>query len=109
MRAISLFVMIVLLVLAVFFAMANKQDISLGIWPLAMQWDMPLFLPILSALTIGFFCGGFVSWRAAGRVRKQLRQSMRENRDAAVELDRLKADLKQAQSTAPSGAPQIAA
>ncbi len=109
MRAISLFVMIVLLVLAVFFSMANKQDISLGIWPLAIRQDMPLFLPILGALAIGFFCGGFVSWRAAGRVRKQLRQSMRENRDAAVETDRLKADLKQAQSTATGSPPQIAA
>lgn len=120
MRAIGLFVLLILLIAAVFFSMANREMVEIGFWPLGVQQATPLFLPILAALVIGFFAGWAGAWRAAGRLRRQLRQALRDNRDAAIAIDRLKQDLKAAQSAqapaqatgpagGPGGPPQIAA
>lgn len=108
MRAIGLFLLLLLLIAAVFFSMANRELTSIGIWPLDVRQDMPLFLPILGALALGFIGGWIGAWRKSGQVRKQLRGAMRSHRDATVEIDRLKGELKQAQSTA-TDVPQIAA
>lgn len=109
MRAIGYFILLVLLIAAVFFSMANRDVVSIGFWPLDVRQEAPLFLPILAALVIGFFVSGFLSWRRASSVRRQLRQAMRDHRDAAIEIDRLKAELKAAQSAPAGGVPQIAA
>jgi uncharacterized integral membrane protein len=109
MRAIALFVLLILLVAAVFFSMANRGMTSIGFWPLDIRFDMPLFLPILGALVVGFVAGWIGCWNKAGQVRRQLRQSMRDNRDAAIEIDRLKEEVKRAQSSGGAAPPQIAA
>jgi len=110
MRATGLIVLLALLIAAVFFSMANREIITLGIWPLDLSLGMPLFLPILGAVVAGFVLGWLGAWRNAGQARKQLRQALRDNRNAAVETDRLKGDLKQAQNAATAGNPsQIAA
>ncbi|MGZ0188530.1 MAG: LapA family protein [Alphaproteobacteria bacterium] len=110
MRAIGLIILLVLLVAAVFFSMANREIVTLGIWPLDLRLGMPIFLPVLGAVAVGFVLGWLGAWRKAGQVRKQLRQALRENRDAAIEVDRLKGELKLAQSSnVASSSPQIAA
>lgn len=113
MRAIGLFLLLILLLAAVFFSMANRDVVQIGIWPLDVRIGMPLFLPILGALAAGFLVGMCGAWFGAGAVRKQLRQALRDNRDAAGDIDRLKTELKAAQSAQaggqPGGPPQIAA
>ncbi len=99
MRAIGLILMLALLALAVFFSMANRDIVALGLWPLDIRVAVPLFAPILGAVVIGFVLGWFGGWMKAGQARRQLRQAMRDGRDAAVEIDRLKAALKAAQSS----------
>ena len=73
MRAIGLIVLLVLLVAAVFFSMANREVVTLGIWPLDLRIGMPVFLPILGAVVMGFVLGWLGAWRKAGQVRKHLR------------------------------------
>lgn len=98
MRAIGLLLLLILLVAAVFFSMANREIVEIGFWPLDVAWSTPLFLPVFIALVVGFFSGWIGSWIHEGRARKQLRAAMRQNRDDGIEIDRLKDELKQAQS-----------
>jgi len=110
MRAIGFFLLLLLLIASVFFSMANMAPVEIGFWPLDVRQEMPLFLPILACIAIGFLAGLVGGWMNGGGVRRQLRQALRERRDAASENERLKAELKAAQSTAPAGGPpQIAA
>lgn len=108
MRAIGLLLLLILLIAAVFFSMANRETVEIGFWPLDVAKPMPLFLPVFVALVVGFFAGWIGSWVHEGRARKQLREAMRQNRDDAVQIDRLKRDLKEAQS-GQATVPQIAA
>ncbi len=112
MRAIGMFILLLLLIAAVFFSMANREIAHIGVWPLDMRLDMPVFLPILGCLAAGFVAGWIGGWRNAGATRRQLRQALRAHRDAAVEVDRLKGELKRLQNTSAVTAgrdPQIAA
>lgn len=101
MRTIGLVIMILLLAAAVFFSMANREIVGIGFWPLEVRQEMPMFVPILGAIVVGFVIGWIGCWKANGRVRRQLREALRRNRDDAVEIDRLKGELKKAQSTIP--------
>lgn len=103
MRAIGLFLLLLLLIAAVFFSMANREAAELGVWPLSGRLAMPLFLPILGGLAGGFLVGYAGGWMGAGAARKQLRQALRERRDLELENENLKADLKAAQSTNAAG------
>ena len=112
MRALGFILLLIILVAAVFFSMANREMASLGFWPLDIRFEMPIFVPIFVALAIGFLIGWVGAWMKDGRVRKQLRQALRDKRDLEVEADKLKAALKQAQSSKPDASgdtPQIAA
>lgn len=103
MRAIGLFLLLLLLIAAVFFSMANRETVGLGFWPLDVRLAMPLFLPILGCLAAGFLFGYAGGWMGAGAARKQLRQALRERRDLELENENLKADLKAAQSASAAG------
>ena len=108
MRAIGLLLLLIILVAAVFFSMANRETVEIGFWPLNVGVATPLFLPVFVALVVGFFSGWIGSWKHEGRARKQLRAAMRQNRDDAIEIERLKDELKQAQG-AQGDVPKIAA
>lgn len=103
MRAAGLIVLLVILLAAIFFSMANREDVLLGLWPLNIRIAVPLFAPILGGVALGFVIGWAGSWIKNRFVRKQLRGAMRECLDAQAQIDQLKADLKAAESDQNSG------
>jgi len=72
-----LFFWIVLVPLAgllVVFAVTNRQGITLDLWPLPFQVDLPLYLALLGTLILGFVVGVVVaSVSAAGRRARRAR------------------------------------
>jgi uncharacterized integral membrane protein len=103
MRAVGLIVLLVILLAAVFFSMANREVTELGLWPLDVRIGVPLFAPILGGVVLGFLIGWAGCWLKDRHVRRQLRGSLRECMSQSAEIDRLKAELKTAQSDQATG------
>lgn len=75
----------------VLFAVVNRADVALSLWPLPWEIQAPLFLFTLGAIVFGFFFGALVTWISGGRTRQRLRHAQRELAEA-------QALLKQAQA-----------
>ena len=67
------------------FAVSNRAAVTLGLWPLPFELDLPLYLAILFALLAGFISGAMSAW-IAGR-RRRLENRVRGRRIAALERE----------------------
>lgn len=101
MRLISWILFVAVGTVAVLFAVDNRETVSLGVWPLPWQIDLPLFVPVLIAAAVGFLCGGAVAWTAGHRWRVRAR---RARRDVEMLERRLHAAAEQARRN-PAPAP----
>jgi uncharacterized integral membrane protein len=79
-----IFVALVAVVLALF-AVANREAVSIGLWPLPFVLDLPLYLALLAALLIGFAAGALAAWIAGRHGRREGRR--RGRRIAALERE----------------------
>ncbi len=86
-----------LLVVAVLFALSNRQAVDLSIWPLPFEVPVPVFVVALGGLAAGFFAGGVVAWFGAGRTRARARGAERALRNREVEIEDLRRRLKRAE------------
>lgn len=57
------------LLVVVLFALSNREPVSLGIWPLEMQWQVPLYLVVLGVGAVAFLLGASLGWISALRQR----------------------------------------
>ena len=67
------------------FAVSNRENVSLGLWPLPFVLDLPLYLAILFALLIGLVVGALAAWGAGASARREVRR--RGRRIAALERE----------------------
>jgi uncharacterized integral membrane protein len=64
------------------FAVANRHDVRLELWPLPWSVDLPVYLAVLGALGLGLVAGIVLTWlsghgaRHAARVNKNRAQSL---------------------------------
>ncbi len=84
--------------LVILFALMNRQEVSLSLWPLPWDISAPLFLFTLGAVVFGFLFGALVTWISDGTTRQKLREARRDLVNAKDEAAMLKrhADLKSA-------------
>jgi len=84
------------------FAVSNREAVTLGLWPLPLEFDLPLYLAILLALLIGFISGAAATWIAARHRRRESRR--RGRRIAALETELAARDAQPpgARETAPA-------
>ena len=68
-----------LLLVAGFFAVANRETVTVSLWPFAEALQMPLFLAIATPFYIGFALGALLAWGGAGGARGRDRKSTRLN------------------------------
>lgn len=84
--------------LIVVFAVANRHEIRLDLWPLPWAMDLPAYLAVLGALAKGIVIGAVAMWLSGFRGRRNARQQRRR----AESLER---QLRAAQSVPLPAAP----
>ncbi len=85
------------------FAVTNREEVAIDLWPLAYSVTLPVFAVVLIAILIGFIWGGVVTWLGAGRSRQRARELSRRleasHRDIAVlqrKIEKVEAAERQA-------------
>lgn len=79
-------------VIITIFSVSNRDFVTLSLWPLPYEIDMPLFLPIILALVVGLVVGLAYEWLVNGKHRREARRSGNELRklQAAVQEEKAK-------------------
>lgn len=94
----KLLVLVPLALIAVAFAVANRQGVTVSFDPVsdvpAFALSEPLFVLIILFVVAGVVIGGVATWLGQGRHRRALRAARRDNDDLRTEVSRLKADLQ---------------
>ena len=85
MRFLYWIISIPLAVLIAVFAVSNRTMVTLSLWPLPFEVDLPLFLPIMVTLLIGLGIGFAFEWLLQGKHRRAARRMDNE-------LKRIKTD-----------------
>lgn len=62
-----------LTIFLVLFAVSNRQMHAFSLYPLAQEIDLPIFLPIVFALFLGFLAGAFYVWNGQRAYRRKAR------------------------------------
>jgi uncharacterized integral membrane protein len=66
-----------LLFCGAFFAIANREPISIDLWPLSERIETPLFVALVTALYAGVALGALVAWWAGRHGRRAARDAPR--------------------------------
>ncbi|AJD54274.1 MULTISPECIES: LapA family protein [Thalassospira] len=74
MRILYWIISIPLAILIAIFAVSNRALVTLSLWPLPYEVDMPLFLPIMVALLIGLGIGLTYEWLVHGKHRRAVKR-----------------------------------
>jgi uncharacterized integral membrane protein len=90
MRRLSILITLPITLIILVFAIANRGAITVSLWPLPWQAELPGYLVILGSVLVGFAAGALVAWLSAGRRRRAARRSAAEARRLAEELAALK-------------------
>jgi uncharacterized integral membrane protein len=77
-------------IVAVVFALSNRQPVVIDIWPLELSLTAPLYLMLLLAALVGFILGGIAMWFTAGRSRKRAREAAAKLREMEGQIANLK-------------------
>ena len=92
MKFVSWIIMLPVAVVAVAFAVSNRDAVAVALWPFPGSLAAPLYAIVLAAVVVGFLAGGAVAWLSAGRARRQARRSTRRAESAEDTLSRLRQD-----------------
>lgn len=76
--------------LVILFALMNRQEVTLSLWPLPWDIAAPLFLFTLGAIVFGFFFGALSAYLSGATTRRKLRAANRALSDVKDELAILK-------------------
>jgi uncharacterized integral membrane protein len=98
MRRFGWIIGIPVIALVVIFAVMNRQDAALNLWPLPWDVQVPLFLLTLGAVLFGFLFGVLVMWVSGARQRRRLRDAKRHLDAAHSELQMARRETASARS-----------
>ena len=105
----KLLVLVPLALIAVAFAVANRQGVTVSFDPFASDVPAfalsgPLFVIIIVVVVTGVVIGGIATWFTQGRYRRAARTARREAQELQAEVAQLKAELQA--RTAQRGLPE---
>lgn len=80
MKLVRWVVRLVLLILFVVFAVANRHAVTVSFDPLPLSYPVPLFLVVFAAIFVGFLAGGGLAWMRGGSWRRRAREAEKEQR-----------------------------
>ena len=98
MRRFAWIVTLPLIAIVTVFAVMNRQDVALDLWPLPWEFATPVFLLTLLLILFGFVFGVLVMWFTGAKQRRQLRQAKRDLDAAKMELHTLRRQPSQPRS-----------
>ena len=81
MRTLNAFLATVFAVLVILFAVSNRGQVDITIWPFPFQATMGVYAVVLLAVLVGFLAGLVAAWLAAAprrRERKRLRGQVKD-------------------------------
>ncbi len=87
-------------VVAIAFAVANRGDIDLDLWPLPYTVHLSLYLAVLGALVAGLLLGLLLGWASSGN-----RAAARAREAKARALDQELTELRSRQQAAAKALP----
>jgi uncharacterized integral membrane protein len=81
--------------LLLFFAMANRGSVKIGLDPFATgdsgpSIDAPLFLVVLASAAVGVVAGSLSSWISGRRYRREAREARNDAKKARAEVQVLR-------------------
>ena len=79
------------LVLLVLFALSNRDEVSLRLWPLDVAWAAPLSVAVLVVAAVAFLFGALIAWAGALPYRRRARRLEEAARVLEAELSELRA------------------
>lgn len=85
-----------LIVVAVIFAIANRELITLDLWPFEASPRLPLFVILLACVAFGLAVGGLATWLSAAPARQRARQARRRVAELEREAARLRLERDRA-------------
>jgi uncharacterized integral membrane protein len=68
------------------FAVANRDTITLTLWPLPIALDAPIYLVVLLTLLVGFLVGELAAWMNGARWRREARRRAKRIEELEREL-----------------------
>lgn len=83
---------------SVVFALSNRGNTDLGLWPLLDPIEIPVYAAVLSAAVIGFLAGGIYAWVSGGKLRRQVRGHRRQAKLLEKENQDLRRQLAAAEA-----------
>ncbi len=81
MRTLNAFLGLILAILVILFAVSNRAQVDITIWPFPFQATMGVYAVVLLAVLVGFLAGLIAAWLAAAprrRERKRLRGQVKD-------------------------------
>lgn len=94
-------IVLALLFVAGFFAVANREIVQIDLWPLFTKVAMPLYLGLICALALGFVLGAAVAWWSGRAARSRARREARRADALQRERDALQVQLDAARPQPP--------
>jgi uncharacterized integral membrane protein len=98
-RACSAIIVLPIAFALVTFFVQNRHDVSLSLWPLSLQFSIPLSAIMLVILIVGVIWGGLAAWLTAGKNRRQGRKATRRADQTENDNRLLKSQIAQLEKT----------
>jgi len=75
------------IIVAVGFALYNPQTSPVTLNPFRPAIELPLYVPVLGAVALGFIFGAIMTWAAMGRLRRERREQKKKIKALEKQLE----------------------
>jgi uncharacterized integral membrane protein len=89
-RFINTVIAVIVALAVVLFAVSNRQEVEVTLWPLPFQVNAGVYAVVLVAVLVGFIAGMIATWMAGGGARRERRRLRGQVRDLEQSLGRSK-------------------
>ena len=103
MKYLSWILTIPVAIVAVVFAVTNRDAATLNLWPLGTTIEAPLFILVLGSGLVGLILGGLITWLSAGKQRRRRREAEFRASDAEREFQFLQRKMERESGSSGQG------
>jgi uncharacterized integral membrane protein len=89
-RFVNSVIAVIVAVAVILFAVSNRQEVEITLWPLPFQANAGVYAVVLVAVLVGFIAGMIATWMVGGGARRERRRLRGQVRDLEQSLGRSK-------------------